>query len=96
MAIEKKPSFDGGYIYQPKSPFKRSTILTVQWSFRYWNVQLWKNLFTKLLNSSPHEDHSRLLQNLRESFQDYMCSNPQLIKKLKHLLVKQRASLCCA
>ncbi|WJZ99203.1 hypothetical protein VitviT2T_017668 [Vitis vinifera] len=85
MAIEKKPSFDGGYIYQPKSPFKR-----------YWNVQLWKNLFTKLLNSSPHEDHSRLLQNLRESFQDYMCSNPQLIKKLKHLLVKQRASLCCA
>ena len=26
MAIEKKPSFDGGYIYQPKSPFKRYSI----------------------------------------------------------------------
>lgn len=41
-------------------------------------------------------DDKNLLQNLRETFQDYICSNPQLIKKLKELLVKQRASLCSA
>ncbi|XP_050248338.1 mitotic checkpoint serine/threonine-protein kinase BUB1 isoform X2 [Quercus robur] len=84
MKIEKKASSDGGYIYLPKSPFKR-----------YW-IDLWKDFFTKLLNMSPGIDHIKLLQNLRESFQDYMCSQPQLIKKLKELLVKQRASLCSA
>lgn len=63
--------------------------------FRYW-IDLWKDFFTKLLNMSPGSDHIKLLQNLRESFQDYMCSQPQLIKKLKELLVKQRASLCSA
>lgn len=61
--------------------------------FRYWNADLWKNLFTKLLNN--HGDNNKeLLQNLRESFQDYMCSNPQMVRKLKELLAKQRASLC--
>lgn len=85
MEIEKKASSDGGYIYLPKSPFKR-----------YWNVDLWKNFFTKLLNRSPGSDDKNLLQNLREAFQDFMCSKPQLIKKLKELLVKQRASLCSA
>ncbi|KAL0001972.1 hypothetical protein SO802_015753 [Lithocarpus litseifolius] len=84
MKIEKKASSDGGYIYLPKSPFKR-----------YW-IDLWRDFFTKLLNMSPGCDHIKLLQNLRESFQDYMCSQPQLIKKLKELLVKQRASLCSA
>uniref|UniRef100_A0A5B7CE93 Putative mitotic checkpoint serine/threonine-protein kinase BUB1 n=1 Tax=Davidia involucrata TaxID=16924 RepID=A0A5B7CE93_DAVIN len=85
MEIEKKASSDGGYVYQPKSSFKR-----------YWQVELWKNLFTKLLNISPSDNHKKLLRNLRESFQDYLCSNPQLIKKLKQLLVKQRTSLCSA
>ncbi|KAM7495094.1 hypothetical protein LguiB_029703 [Lonicera macranthoides] len=83
MEIEKKATSDGGYIYQPKSSFKR-----------YWKVELWKNLFTKLLNLNPSDDHVKLLRNLRESFQDYMQSNPQLIKKLKQLLVKQKSSLC--
>lgn len=64
--------------------------------FRYWNVGLWKNLFAKLLNSDPAEDHMKLLQSLRESLQDYMCSDQKLIKKLKQLLVKQRSSLCSA
>lgn len=64
--------------------------------FSYWQVDLWKNLFTKLLNANPSENHKELLKNLRESFQDYICSNPSLIKKLKHLLVKQRTSLCSA
>ncbi|EXB90890.1 hypothetical protein L484_011984 [Morus notabilis] len=62
----------------------------------YWNVVLWKNLVTKLLDTSPGDNDTQLLRDLRESFQDYMCSNPQLIKKLKELLVKQRASLCSA
>ncbi|XP_048327230.2 mitotic checkpoint serine/threonine-protein kinase BUB1 [Ziziphus jujuba] len=83
MEIEQKASTDGGYIYLPKTSFKR-----------YWNVDLWKNLFTKLLNNNHSDKDKELLQNLRESFQDYMCSNPQLIRKLKELLAKQRASLC--
>nr|XP_027127429.1 mitotic checkpoint serine/threonine-protein kinase BUB1-like isoform X1 [Coffea arabica] len=85
MEIEKRPSPDGGYVYQPKTHLKR-----------YMQVELWKNLFMKLLNTSPTEDHKSLLRNLRHSFQDYMCSNPQLIKKLKQLLVKQKNSLCSA
>ncbi|XP_057507466.1 mitotic checkpoint serine/threonine-protein kinase BUB1 isoform X1 [Actinidia eriantha] len=83
MEIEKRASSDDGYVYQPKSHFKR-----------YWQVKLWKDLFTKLLNTNPNDDHKMLLKNLKEAFQDYMCSNPQLIKKLKQLLVKQRTSLC--
>ncbi|CDP14816.1 unnamed protein product [Coffea canephora] len=85
MEIEKRPSPGGGYVYQPKTHLKR-----------YMQVDLWKNLFMKLLNTSPTEDHKSLLRNLRHSFQDYMCSNPQLIKKLKQLLVKQKNSLCSA
>lgn len=85
MEIEKSTSPDGGYIYRPKTNFKR-----------YWQVDLWKNLFMKLLNISPSENYKSLLQNIRQSFQDYMCSNPQLIRKLKQLLMKQRSSLCSA
>ncbi|KAK0590744.1 hypothetical protein LWI29_031169 [Acer saccharum] len=84
LEVEKKTSPDGGFIYQPKSSFKR-----------YWNVDLWKNLFSKLLNIGLDSD-KEVLRNLRESFQDYMCSNPQLLKKLIELLAKQRASLCSA
>ncbi|KAF5732564.1 ATP binding protein kinases protein serine/threonine kinases isoform 1 [Tripterygium wilfordii] len=85
MEVEKKASFDGGYIYLPRSSFKR-----------YWNVDLWKDLFTKLLNVSPGSDNKILLRDLRNSFQDYIYSTPQLLKKLKELLAKQRASLCTA
>ncbi|XP_042009648.1 mitotic checkpoint serine/threonine-protein kinase BUB1-like isoform X2 [Salvia splendens] len=82
MEIEKIASPEGGFHYQPKAHYKR-----------YWNVDLWKNLFAKLLNSDPDEDHKKLLQSLRELLQDYMCSDPKLIKKLKELLVKQRTSM---
>ncbi|KAK4438662.1 Mitotic checkpoint serine/threonine-protein kinase BUB1 [Sesamum alatum] len=85
MEIEKRASPDGTYIYQPKSHYKR-----------YWNGDLWKTLFAKLLNVDPAEDHKKLLQSLRESFQEYMCSDPKLIKKLKQLLMKQKTSLCSA
>ncbi|KAG8386863.1 hypothetical protein BUALT_Bualt03G0193200 [Buddleja alternifolia] len=85
MEIEKRSSPDGSYLYQPKSHYKR-----------YWNGDLWKKLFAKLLNIDPSEDQKKLLQSLRESFQDYMCSDPKLIKRLKQLLVKQRTSLCSA
>ncbi|CAL8136276.1 unnamed protein product [Prunus armeniaca] len=43
--------------------------------------------------SGPHANYKKLLQDLRESFQDYMCSDPLLIKKLSGLLVKQRATM---
>ncbi|XP_061355572.1 mitotic checkpoint serine/threonine-protein kinase BUB1 [Gastrolobium bilobum] len=85
MDIVKKESSDRGYEYLPRLPFKR-----------YWNVELWKTFFTKMLNQYPGNDDRRLLQDLKKSFQDYMSSNPQLIKKLKDLLAKQRASLCSA
>ncbi|KAL8188767.1 hypothetical protein R6Q57_029787 [Mikania cordata] len=82
MEIDKKPSH-GGYSYQPKSPFKR-----------YHKVDLWKKLFTDLLNNFNDEEHLKILGSLRKSFQDYMCSNPHLIKQLKHSLTKQRISMC--
>ncbi|KAJ1387974.1 Serine/threonine-protein kinase, active site [Sesbania bispinosa] len=85
MEIVKKESSDGGYEYLPRLPFKR-----------YWNVELWKTFFTKMLNKYPGDDDRRLLEDLRKSFQGYMGSNPQLIKKLKELLARQRASLCSA
>lgn len=64
-------------------------------NLRYWNVELWKNLFSKLLNMSPGRD-KKVLQELRKSFQDYMISNTEHIKKLKELLARQKASLCSA
>ncbi|KAK7263680.1 hypothetical protein RJT34_31274 [Clitoria ternatea] len=85
MEVVKHEKSDGGHVYLPKQPFKR-----------YWNVELWKTFFTRILNQYPHDDDRRLLQDLRKSFQDYMGSNPQLIKKLKELLLKQRVSLCSA
>ncbi|KAI4333945.1 hypothetical protein L6164_018693 [Bauhinia variegata] len=85
MEIVKKETSDGAFIYQPRLPFKR-----------YWNTELWNAFFTKMLNQYPGADDRSLLQDLRKSFQDYMASNTQLVKKLKELLVKQRASLCSA
>ncbi|XP_058072373.1 mitotic checkpoint serine/threonine-protein kinase BUB1-like isoform X2 [Magnolia sinica] len=77
---------DGSYLYQPKSSLKR-----------YWNVDLWRSLFTQLLNiSSSSDNYMVLLRSLRKSFEDYMYGSPQQIKKLKMLLVKQQASLCPA
>ncbi|KAJ8427575.1 hypothetical protein Cgig2_021720 [Carnegiea gigantea] len=84
MEIEKNMSSDGSY-YRPKSHFKR-----------YWNTELWKNLFRRLLNGQPFDDHMKTLQELRESFQQYMLSSPAPISKLKQLLLKQRSSLCSA
>ncbi|KMT02407.1 hypothetical protein BVRB_9g205190 [Beta vulgaris subsp. vulgaris] len=85
MEIEKRASSDGGYFYLPKLPFKR-----------YQNIMLWENLFKRLLNIQPCDDHLMTLRELRESFQEYMVSNPSNIKKLKDSLRKQRSSLCSA
>ncbi|XP_047178646.1 mitotic checkpoint serine/threonine-protein kinase BUB1 isoform X1 [Vigna umbellata] len=85
MEVVKKEQSDGGYVYLPRLPFKR-----------YWNIELWKSFFTKMLNQYPHDDDRSFLHDLKKSFQDYMGSNPQLIKKLKGLLSRQRASMCSA
>lgn len=61
---------------------------------RYWNVDLWKELFTKLLNRETCEDDTETLRNLRKSMEEYICSDPKLMKKLNELLAKQRVSLC--
>ncbi|KAL8151099.1 hypothetical protein V2J09_020907 [Rumex salicifolius] len=83
MTVEKKTASDGSIVYMPKLPFKR-----------YWNVNLWERLFKSLLNVNPGDDQKTILADLRKSFQDYMCSNPPLIKKLKQQLLKLRSSLC--
>ncbi|KNA10569.1 hypothetical protein SOVF_143120 [Spinacia oleracea] len=85
MDINKKASADGGYIYLPKLQFKR-----------YWNIKLWENLFKRLLNVQPGDDHLKMLRELRESFQEYVLSDPSFVKKLRELLRKQRSSLCSA
>ncbi|XP_068657164.1 mitotic checkpoint serine/threonine-protein kinase BUB1 isoform X2 [Aristolochia californica] len=85
MTIEKKAQPDGSCVYKPRSSLKR-----------YWNIDLWNALFMKLLNIGSIENDTSVLQSLRESFENYFCGTPALIKKLKQLLVKQRASLCSA
>ncbi|KQK16072.1 mitotic checkpoint serine/threonine-protein kinase BUB1 [Brachypodium distachyon] len=83
MSVEKVPKAGESYLYQPKSPFKR-----------YWNVDLWKNLFSTLLNLPSTESDVDVLRDLRRSFQDYMCSSWQLVAKLNQQLAKQKTSLC--
>ncbi|KAL4320631.1 hypothetical protein AHAS_Ahas14G0029800 [Arachis hypogaea] len=95
MEIAKEESSDGGYMYLPKQRFKRTLNLLVE-SNSYWNVALWKNFFTKMLNQYPGNDDRRLLQELKKSFQDYISSDPKMIKTLRELLAKQRTSMCCA
>lgn len=72
------------------------TTSDVHLNFRYWNINLWNTFFTKLLNLTSDDNSVMVLKSVRKSFEDYMCSSPQLIKKLKMLLVKQRDSLCSA
>ncbi|PPS10210.1 hypothetical protein GOBAR_AA10425 [Gossypium barbadense] len=76
--------------------FPKNTEFTGDCRTSYWNVELWKALFTKLLNVKPGNNDIELLRSLRKSFLDYMHDNPLLIKKLKGLLVKQRGTLCSA
>ncbi|KAH0865932.1 hypothetical protein HID58_083143 [Brassica napus] len=83
MEIDKKQSLDGGHVNLPRTSFKR-----------YWNVDLWKELFTKLLNSETCEDDTETLRSLRKSMEAYICSDPKLMDKLNELLAKQRVSLC--
>ncbi|CAH2051134.1 unnamed protein product [Thlaspi arvense] len=61
---------------------------------RYWNVDLWKELFTRLLNRETCGDDTETLRNLRKSMEEYVCSDPKLMNKLNELLAKQRVSLC--
>ncbi|KAK9922590.1 hypothetical protein M0R45_031050 [Rubus argutus] len=106
MEIDKKPSPDGGCVYLPMSSLKSFTplgiltiltsIMLIQMTSDTGKVELWKNLFVKLLNSNPGYNEKKLLQDLRESFQEYMCSDPHLIKTLSDLLAKQRLSMCVA
>ncbi|CAN8270970.1 unnamed protein product [Cochlearia groenlandica] len=83
MEIGKKQSMDGAHINLPRTSFKR-----------YWNVGLWKELFTKLLNRESCEDDTETLRELRKSMEAYLCSDPKLIEKLNELLAKQRVSFC--
>lgn len=83
MNVEKKSTPDGSYHYQPETPFKS-----------HWNVELWKNLFSTLLNIQSNGSDVMLLRNLKKSLDDYICGDPQRIKELTVLLAKLKASLC--
>ncbi|CAN6457413.1 unnamed protein product [Victoria cruziana] len=82
MEVEKKASPQGSYRYLPRLSFKR-----------YWNVDLWKSLFSELLNIGSSED-TTVLRNLREKFENYFRENPHFIKKLIQLLGRQRTVMC--
>ncbi|KAK8961339.1 3-phosphoinositide-dependent protein kinase 1 [Platanthera guangdongensis] len=83
MELERRTNSDGTHHFQIKKPFKR-----------YWKVELWSNLFSTLLNRRSTESDVQVLQGLRKSFEDYMCNNQPLIRKLKQLLSRQKSSLC--
>ncbi|KAI4385030.1 hypothetical protein MLD38_003101 [Melastoma candidum] len=85
LEVERKTNQDGSFFYEPKSPCKR-----------YWNVDLWRNLFTKLLNTGKVEDEVAVLRSIRQSFEEHLNSNKDLIRKLKDLLAKQKMSLLSA
>ncbi|CAL1356907.1 unnamed protein product [Linum trigynum] len=84
MEIERKRTSDADHVYMPRLPFRR-----------YWNCKLWERLFKELLNNAPHDD-KMLLRDLRECFEEYLCSDPQLLRKLKDLLTKLKLFLCSA
>ncbi|PUZ72190.1 hypothetical protein GQ55_2G373600 [Panicum hallii var. hallii] len=83
MSVEKVPRAGGGYEYQPKLPFRR-----------YWNVELWRKLFSTLLNAPSNGSDVAALRGLRASFREHMCGSRQLVGKLSQMLAKQKASLC--
>ncbi|WVZ66035.1 hypothetical protein U9M48_015312 [Paspalum notatum var. saurae] len=83
MSVEKVPKAGGGDEYRPKLPLKR-----------YWNVELWRKLFSTLLNAPSNGSDVAVLRSLRSCFREHMCSDRQLVGKLSQQLAKQKASLC--
>jgi checkpoint serine/threonine-protein kinase len=57
-------------------------------------VELWRKLFSTLLNAPSNGSDVATLRGLRASFREHMCSNRQLVGKLNQQLAKQKASLC--
>jgi hypothetical protein len=56
--------------------------------YRYWNVELWKNLFCTLFNATSNSSEAAVLRSLRMSFQEYLYTNGQLVGKLNQQLAK--------
>lgn len=82
MELVKRTDPAGDCLYHPKAAFKR-----------YWNGGLWKKLFMTLLNVKSCQENPDL-SILRKEFEDHLSSSPQLKKKLKQLLMKQRTVMC--
>lgn len=82
MELVKQTDPGGDCLYHPKAAFKR-----------YWNGGLWKNFFMTLLNVKSCKENPNL-SILRKGFEDHLSSSPQLKKKLKQLLMKQRTVMC--
>eukprot|EP01018_Ginkgo_biloba_P009934 Gb_06846 [translate_table: standard] len=82
MEFVKQTDPEGHSLYRPKAPFKR-----------YWHGELWKDLFTTLLNIKGCTENPDL-SILRKGFEAHLSSSSQLRKKLKQLLMKQRTIMC--
>jgi len=59
-------------------------------------VELWRKLFSTLLNAPSNDSDVAALRGLRASFREHMCGSRQLVGKLSQMLAKQKASLCSA
>jgi hypothetical protein len=81
MEIQKSCGSDSRPIYSPKAPYKR-----------YWNVELWQNLFQTLLNVGSCANNPSL-GILRKTFENHLMSTSGLVKKLRQLLLKQSIML---
>eukprot|EP00850_Spirogloea_muscicola_P001065 SM000004S14935 [mRNA] locus=s4:351711:358828:+ [translate_table: standard] len=79
MDVEKVVTESGDLRYRPKSSLKR-----------YWQTDLWQQLFSILLNASGSTDgpYQQLLE-IRHNFEQYLATTPGKAKQLKLLLMKQ-------
>ena len=77
METKKSELSDTTSINVLKKPFKR-----------FWQVNLWNNLFNQCLNIKDCQSIPNLT-TLRNSFEDYLEQNPRKSNSLKSLLMKQ-------
>jgi checkpoint serine/threonine-protein kinase len=83
----------GDYMKIKKKVIDGIKINSIENSFkRYWQVDLWKNLFHTLLNVKNCNSNPSL-SNLRKTFEDYFIKNPRKSKTLKSLLMKQNVNI---
>ncbi|KAI5059291.1 hypothetical protein GOP47_0025610 [Adiantum capillus-veneris] len=82
MEIKADGNSDKMQTFRPKVPFKR-----------YHKIELWEELFGRLLNVKSCLENPSLTE-LRRLFESYLTSNTQFPKKIKELMVRQSKIMC--